>query len=86
MFYTFNQIHQKTKNRNNATEITLKKQVMPVTIASASIALACVALLASRLPPLQQLGFLAGIGILSAWLTGMLITPFLLKKIKIQGC
>ena len=83
IFYAFKTRYLETRNRCLAVEKALESQVIPVTIASTAITIACFALLFSQFLPAVQLGFLIGIGIFSAWFSDLFITPFLLQKIDI---
>lgn len=83
MFYTFKDQYSLSKDRHAAVKAALISQTIPVTIASSTIGIACMALLASHLLPLAQLGFLIGVGIFSAWFSDLVITPFLLNNIDV---
>lgn len=83
IFYTFKEEYLKLGDKHLASMAALKSQVMPVTISSFSIGLACLALLSSQYLPVAQLGFLVGVGIFSTWIADLLITPFLLRKVNI---
>lgn len=81
VFHSFKSEYLKLRSRELAVKAALKSQVVPVTISSASIALACLVWLSSQFLPVHQLGFLIGIGIFSTWVADLAITPFLLRKI-----
>lgn len=83
IFYTFKTEYAKLQDRDLAVKSALKSQVVPVTVSSASIALACFALFSSQFLPVFQLGFLVGVGIFSAWFADLAITPFIFEKINI---
>ena len=73
----------KSKNKQSAVTAALRSQIIPVTIASVTIALACAALLSSQFLPVIQLSFLMSVGVLSTWVSGLVITPFLMQKIDV---
>ncbi len=83
MFYSFREEYLKLQDRHLAAKAALRSQLIPVTIASASIALSCFALLSSSFLPVAQLGFLVGVGVCSTWLADLVITPFLLRSVDI---
>lgn len=80
IFYAFREQYKILLNKQCAIEAALKSQMTPVTITSVAIALSWLVLLGSQFLPMTQLGFLCGIGILSAWFADLVITPFLLQQ------
>ncbi len=83
IFYSFREEYLKLHDRHLAAKAALRSQLIPVTIASASIAFSCLALLSSSFLPVAQLGFLVGVGVFSTWLADLVVTPFLLRSVDI---
>ncbi len=83
IFYAFREKYTILQDKHAAIEAALTSQVVPVTIASVSIATSWLVLLFSQFLPVFQLGFLCGIGIFSAWVADLVVTPFLLRRVNI---
>lgn len=83
MFYSFKQEYLTIHDRQLAAKAALRSQAMPVTVSTASIALACLVLLGSQFYPVKQLGLLTEVGSFATWIADLMISPFLFRKIMI---
>lgn len=79
-FYAFREQYKTLQDKPAAIEAALKSQVVPVTVASVAITISWLVLLFSQFLPMVQLGLLSGIGIVTAWFSDLVITPFFLQR------
>jgi uncharacterized protein len=80
---SFRKQYKKTQALDFSVAQAIKEQMRPVTITSISLVLAMAVLAFSSLKGVMLFAVLMGLGAFLAWLTDMIVTPFLLRKINI---
>jgi uncharacterized protein len=80
---SFKKFYKKTFDLDSAIENAVHSQIRPVTITSLSLIVAVALFAFSSLKSIMLFSVLLGFGALAAWVSDMVITPFLLRKINI---
>lgn len=80
---SFRDSYKTHQNTSKAIEIAVTKQMRPVTITTLTLAVAMAVLVFSSFKSVMLFSVLLIYGAILAWISDMLVTPFLLKKINI---
>ena len=83
ILFSFKKHYLETLDVDKAAYEALKSQMRPVTITSVSLILAFSVLMFSTLKSIMIFSGLLCFGVFMAWLSDMIVTPFLLRKINI---